>query len=327
MLARNVLMPMFMSRPLRYLFRENALVEVTTRTLQGRFLLRPSPALNERFVGILGRALESHSDIRLHAVAHMSNHYHLLLSVPDGGALASFMCFVNGNLAREAALLHDWPQKFWGRRYRSIEVLNEQASVLRLRYLLSHGVKEGLVARCLDWPGVNSVRSLLANEPLKGTWHNRTLAYEAVRRGLQPAACELEVPYEVHLAPLPAWEALEPQEQRDRVAKLVADIEQEAAANHDPRREGVRRVITKDPQVRPSRVARRPAPNCHATCPDLRARFRDAYRAFAEAFRDASLRDSETRNCPSHVPGSFPPARGYVRRLTRSSLLPAPAPT
>jgi hypothetical protein len=42
-------------RRLRF-FPDRPLVEVTARTLQGRFLLKPSPGLREIFVGILARA-------------------------------------------------------------------------------------------------------------------------------------------------------------------------------------------------------------------------------------------------------------------------------
>jgi hypothetical protein len=44
-----------MPRPLRFV-PEHALVEITTRTLQGRLLLRPSPELNDLVLGIVGRA-------------------------------------------------------------------------------------------------------------------------------------------------------------------------------------------------------------------------------------------------------------------------------
>jgi hypothetical protein len=44
-----------MPRPLRFV-PGNALVEITTRTLQGRLLLRPSPELNDLVLGIVGRA-------------------------------------------------------------------------------------------------------------------------------------------------------------------------------------------------------------------------------------------------------------------------------
>jgi hypothetical protein len=48
-----------MERRLRYLPREGSgLVEVTCRTLQGRFLLTPSTQLNEIILGALGRAQE-----------------------------------------------------------------------------------------------------------------------------------------------------------------------------------------------------------------------------------------------------------------------------
>jgi hypothetical protein len=47
-----------MSRPLRFVPTQKTLVEVSTRTIQSRFLLRPSNALNEIVLGILGRAQE-----------------------------------------------------------------------------------------------------------------------------------------------------------------------------------------------------------------------------------------------------------------------------
>lgn len=49
--------------------------------------------------------------------------------------------------------------------------------------LLSHGVKEGLVGRAEEWPGVNSVRALLGGEPLKGLWFHRSREYAACNRG------------------------------------------------------------------------------------------------------------------------------------------------
>jgi hypothetical protein len=48
----------------------------------------------------------------------------------------------------------------------------------RLRYLLAHGVKENLVERAVDWPGVNSVRAILEGKPLVG--------WLAVRPSLPP---------------------------------------------------------------------------------------------------------------------------------------------
>ena len=45
-----------MSRKLRFVPEGGALVEVTCRTIQGRYLLRPSQQLNDTLLGVLGRA-------------------------------------------------------------------------------------------------------------------------------------------------------------------------------------------------------------------------------------------------------------------------------
>jgi hypothetical protein len=45
-----------MSRPLRHVPRPGCLFEVIVRTVQARFLLRPSVALNEIVLGVLARA-------------------------------------------------------------------------------------------------------------------------------------------------------------------------------------------------------------------------------------------------------------------------------
>lgn len=45
-----------MSRPHRHTPEGGAMVEVTNRTIQERFLLRPSRELNEIALGVVGRA-------------------------------------------------------------------------------------------------------------------------------------------------------------------------------------------------------------------------------------------------------------------------------
>src|SRR6202022_4709352 len=84
--------------------------------------------------------------------------------------LASFMGHFNSNLAREAGRLVRWREKFWGRRYQAIPISEEEAAqVERLRYVLAHGCKEGLVERLRDWPGVSAVRASWRRNLSKGT--------------------------------------------------------------------------------------------------------------------------------------------------------------
>jgi hypothetical protein len=89
-----------MPRPKRFI-PENSLVEITTRTLQGRLLLRPSPELTDLILGIIGKAQALYG-VTIHAFVFLSTHAHFLLSPSSAGQLAKFMQFVNGNVAKEA---------------------------------------------------------------------------------------------------------------------------------------------------------------------------------------------------------------------------------
>ena len=66
-----------MGRRLRCLLAGH-LVEVTSRVVQGRFLLRPSPEVNPAIKGTLGRA-QRYYGLRVVACVFLSNHFHLLL--------------------------------------------------------------------------------------------------------------------------------------------------------------------------------------------------------------------------------------------------------
>ena len=152
-----------MSRRVRFIPDRGSVVEVTVRTLQSQYLLRPSPSLNE----VVGQAI----------------------------------------LVSE----------------------EEPAQVERLRYLLAHGVKEGLVAHARDWPGVHSIREILAGEPIRGLWFDRTKEFAARNRGESFQRLTYATEEALVLSPLPCWAHLSPEAYRQRVADLVEAIEIEAA--------------------------------------------------------------------------------------------------
>jgi hypothetical protein len=89
-----------MPRPLRFI-PNGALVEVTTRTMQGRLLLRPSPELSDIILGIIGKA-QSLYPLAIHAFVVLSTHAHFLVSPASAEQLARFMQFVNADIAKEA---------------------------------------------------------------------------------------------------------------------------------------------------------------------------------------------------------------------------------
>jgi hypothetical protein len=108
-----------------------------------------------------------------------------LLTVDDARQLADFVGYLNSNLAREIAHKAGWTDKIWSRRYEAIQVSSEkEAQAKRLKYILAHGAKEGLVARPQEWPGVHCVGPLLAGQSeVQGTWYDRSREYILRRRG------------------------------------------------------------------------------------------------------------------------------------------------
>ncbi|MGE5232612.1 MAG: transposase [Acidobacteriota bacterium] len=304
-----------MTRPLRY-FQPGSLIEVTTRTLQGRLLLRPGAALTQIIHGILGRA-QSLYGLPIHAIVVLSNHYHLLCSPADPQQLARFMCFFNSNLAREAGRLHAWRDKFWSRRYQAIPVSAELAAQLaRFKYLLSHGAKEGFVLTPGDWPGVHCVDALLEGKPLRGLWFDRSAEYEARRRGLEVSAHDFAAEETVTLSPLPCWRHLTASQTRARVADLLQEIEQDArrlqrASGREPL--GADFIQRQNPHQEPLRSKRAPAPLVHAATKKARRALLDAYRIFVSAYRRAaeSLRNGDLSAVfPEHC---FPPPLPFAR--------------
>src|SRR5262245_15774032 len=112
-----------MPRDPRY-FTPRSLIEVTTRTIHGRFLMRPSSTFNDTFLGTLGYA-QSKYGLELHGFAALSNHYHLQCSPEDPEQLAEFMRLFNSKLAKEIGRLYDWHDRIWSRRHRQITISEE----------------------------------------------------------------------------------------------------------------------------------------------------------------------------------------------------------
>lgn len=298
---------LIVARSLRFL-PEGSLVEVTMRTVHGRLLLRPSRVANDLVVGVLGRAQRKYAMV-IHALVFMSNHAHLLLSPQSPQQLAAFMDYVAGNIAREVGRLHDWREKFWGRRYRSILVSHEEeAQVGRLAYLLGNSVKEGLVERPHQWPGVHCALALCEGSRLQGTWFDRTAQYEARRRGENRPTADFATGEQVVFSPLPCWASLGPATIRRRVGGVIQRVVAEARQQRAGRPVfGKKAILSQDPHERPSHPDRSPAPAVHAASKAIRVMLRVAYWEFAAAFREAAQRLRRGDRAVRFPRGAFPP--------------------
>ncbi len=140
---------------------------VTRRCIGRRFLLRPDDALNNAFVYCLALAAKKYG-VQVHALSAMSNHYHLVLTDPEGG-LPNFMAWFNRQLAMCVKRLRRWDEVVWEPHvtYSAVE-LGGPAEVLdKVAYTLLNPVSAGLVRSPERWPGALSTLGTLRTGTMK----------------------------------------------------------------------------------------------------------------------------------------------------------------
>ena len=304
-----------MARKLRCIPEPHSLVSITCRTVQGRFLFKPGPDFNNRFLGIIGRAQRRHN-ITLNVITVLSNHIHILAVPESTRQLAAFMRDLKSKLAREVNRLTGWSGPVFERRYDMTVVTNEdRAQIERLSYVLAQSVKENLVAEVREWPGVHSAAALIDGTPLTGHWFDRTREYAARNQRQELTRLQFTTEESVILSPIPCWAHLPPEVYRERIASLVKDIETDAARERSLSGLsvlGVEAILAMDPQHRPTHLACSPAPLVHAATQAARKAFYDAYAWFVAAFRQAAEKLRQGDRNAIFPAGSFPPALPFV---------------
>jgi REP element-mobilizing transposase RayT len=287
------------------------LVEITSRTLEGRHFLHPDPWMAPLVVGVLARAQRKYG-VSLHTFVFLSNHFHLLATFQDARQESLFMAFVKAQLAKRIRRIRGHTgEVVWGNRYSSVLVSPEpQAQTARLLYHLRQGVKEGLVADPLDWPGPSSWRAMLTGAPLVGYW----LPLSALNLDCPPDFSSPKAEEEhLVLTPLPAWshlpEAVRQQNLLDLLEVVRSEGEQQLATSR-----------TTDPvRLAPLDLRPRPAPKrsgflplVHAFSRRVRQLFERAYREFVRAYRKAA--DALKKGIPgvAFPEGSFPRPAPFI---------------
>lgn len=128
---------------------------ITRRCDERRFFLLPTPFVKQVFEYVLARSA-NHTGVLVHAWLVMSNHYHLVVTDPEG-RLPEFERRMNSLIAR--ILNRHWGHResFWGPgSYNRVEPLTETALLEKMVYTLANPVLEGLVQRVSQWEGASS---------------------------------------------------------------------------------------------------------------------------------------------------------------------------
>ena len=128
---------------------------VTRRVKERTLLLRPDSRVNRIVLYALGVALERHP-VDLHALMVESNHVHS--NVGDGGspsALPDFFRDFHALTGRALNAHYGRGENFWRTgSYDNVEVHDRETLEEQLLYTWTNPVKDGLVERPEDWPGV-----------------------------------------------------------------------------------------------------------------------------------------------------------------------------
>jgi len=231
---------------------------VITRAFQGRCLLTPTPKLNSIIAGVIGRAQKLYPNVRLYAYAFLSNHAHLLMQAPPD-EFVGFIGFVKREISRRHGQAINWHDAMWS-QYVYAALPSPASQIACFKYVLSQGVKEGLVRRAEEWPGVHVAKQFVGTNPqaLSGTWFDGTAAainrarerYKAKRRAAKakaskpdkkatrPKRCDakklkmdprsFEATYTVEVTQLPPWAELSAADYRAQVAQLCDEVAKEA---------------------------------------------------------------------------------------------------
>jgi REP element-mobilizing transposase RayT len=254
------------------------------------FLLRPSKAANQLFAFILA-VVSRRYGIKLHAVCVLSNHFHCVLTDPEG-KLPAFERDLDALVARSFNALHRRVEYFWAPgSYNAVSLLTPRDVLEKMAYVLANPVAAGLVRKGAEWPGLWSAPDRIGGKPITVA---RPRGFFRESGPLPETAC-LEF---VHPPGFGSGAELVRQLTR-AVSRLEEDAAQTLAAQgRSPM--GPRRVLAQDPHARarsvePARTLR-PLVACHDRERRRRAlrqlrlfrvSYREAWRAFAQGVRRA----------------------------------------
>jgi len=126
---------------------------ITRRCTQRQFLLVPRRRTVELVHYCLAYAAER-TGVVIHAVIFMSNHYHIVVTDPRG-VLPVFVECLNKLVAKSVnASLGRW-ENLWASEPASyVRLLDAEAVIDKIAYVLCNPVAAGLVKRGKDWPGL-----------------------------------------------------------------------------------------------------------------------------------------------------------------------------
>ena len=128
---------------------------ITRRCSERRFLLRPDHETNNAFIYCLAVAAQRFG-IQVIFTYAAANHHHTGIFDPEG-RFPDFMAYFHKYVAKCQNALRGRFENFWSSEHASVVRLVEPDDILeKMIYALTNPVKDPIVERVWEWPGVNS---------------------------------------------------------------------------------------------------------------------------------------------------------------------------
>ncbi len=257
----------------------------------------------------MATALERFPAIRLHALYVASNHLHAVVTDADG-SLSGFCGFFLGSLAKDVNHMLDRLGPVFHRRFSAEPILDDDALVERIAYLVCNPVADRLTRSWRRWPGV----LLWCADGSSNTHSFRRLdgrAYDAARLKVDVSPKDFSRTAILRIsAPTDGHERiLDPERIRSAVTARSATLTRALRGQSVLGRDG---VSTRRPNDTPTRSKRTPRPLCHGSHFVARDAFRRTWRALVAAYRLAAARLRAGEIDARFPPFTFPPWRPLV---------------
>ena len=284
---------------------------ITRRTTQRQLLLRPDDETNQIFLYCLAEAAERYG-IEVVLPSVLSNHHHTIVRDPHGN-ISDFVGHLHKYVAKVMNDLRGRDENFWSNDEPSIVWLVDAADVMdKLVYAATNPVKDHLVERVDDWPGVNGLSALLEDRVLEAERPRRFFRSE----GPMPATVTLRLTIPAELG--------DPDEVRRTLRERVLAFEQRVTAERARTGRAVlgrRGVLRQSWQARPTSVEarRKVRPRLAARDSLTRKAAQRRDHEFQRAYREA------WRRWRAGLPTVFPPGTYWLRRYANVPVAASPS--
>jgi len=283
---------------------------LTRRCTQRQFLLRPDKPTNDTFLYCLAEAAQRFG-IEVVLTQQLANHHHTIV-LDRHGTISPFMQRVHRLVAKAVNAHRGRWENLWASEPPCLVRLIDTADVIaKVVYAATNAVKDHLVERVHQWPGVNTLAALLNRRPI------------TIRRPRHFFRSDGPMPETVTLELVLPPELGDGEEIRREIRERVAAVEREVALER--RRTGARvlgrRAVLQQswrdrPSSREPRRGLRPRVAARSKWSRIEALLRD--RAFLRSYRDAWHR------WRAGLAAIFPPGTYWLRRFANVTVAPAP---